>query len=267
MFLPFYGFAMNPFEKALDKKMAFMSYDHNQMTNRLIYFKDSRGLGVFTAPPGYGKTFTLRCFAESLNPQLHKVIYICMSTISVMDFYRQLCAELNLDTAYSKAKMVTTIKEYLYNSQHDRRLPFMLVLDEAHHLKTEILQDIKMLMNYRYDSMYPFTLILIGEPDLNRILDRGIHEALRQRIAVHYDFKGLGSEEIETYLQHKFEIAGASYREIIGEGVIAAIQAGCKGTPRLIDQIMTQALLAGSQEEKPVITSDMILWACDSLQL
>jgi len=267
MFLPFYGFGINPFDIALDTKKAFLSFDHKQMTNRLIYFKDSKGIGVFTAPPGYGKTFTMRCFAESLNPQLHRVIYICMSTLSAMDFYRQLCLELNLDTGYSKAKMVRTIKEHLYNSHRERRLPFMLVLDEAHHLKTEILQDFKMLMNYQYDSMYPFTLILIGEPDLNRILDRSTHEALRQRIAVHYDFQGLNSDEIETYLQHKFEIAGASYREIIGEGVIAAIEAGCKGTPRMIDQIMTQALLAGSQEEKPVITSDMILWACDSLQL
>jgi type II secretory pathway predicted ATPase ExeA len=267
VFEPFYGFTMNPFDKALGEKYAFPSYDHKEMMNRLSFFQNSHGIGVFTAAPGQGKTFTLRCFASSLNPQLYRVVYICMSTLSITDFYRQLCAALSLDIMYHKSTMFRSIQEYLLSCQREKRVSTIIVIDEANHLKTEILQDFKMLLNFFYDSVYPFTLILIGEPYLNRVLDKGIHDALRQRIAVHYDFKGLGKEEMEAYVQHKFNVAGASFREIIGEGVMAAIEAGCNGNPRLVDQMMTKALTAGAQRQQKVIDTDLILWAADSIAL
>jgi type II secretory pathway predicted ATPase ExeA len=141
------------------------------------------------------------------------------------------------------------------------------VIDEAHHLNSSILQDLKMLMNFRYDSLHPFSLILIGEPFLNGILDQSIHEALRQRIIVHYDFSGLTSDEAEEYLRHKFQVANTSFNEIIGEGVLAAINAATKGNPRLIDNLMIQALTIGSHEQIKVINTDVILDAANSLLL
>ena len=70
----------------------FISKDFTEMTSRLGYLKDIRGIGVFTARPGMGKSYCLRCFAKSLNPSLFHMEYLCLSTISVADFYKQLCA-------------------------------------------------------------------------------------------------------------------------------------------------------------------------------
>jgi len=68
MFASFYGFNSNPFDKhVLSEKDAFVSKDHKEMTSCLSYLNNARGIGVFTSPPGYGKTYALRCFAKSLD--------------------------------------------------------------------------------------------------------------------------------------------------------------------------------------------------------
>ena len=76
MFKSFYGMTFNPFDKSLPESYAFKSKDLEQMLSRLEYLKTARGIGLFTAPPGSGKTFTLRCFSKSLNPNLYQLSYI-----------------------------------------------------------------------------------------------------------------------------------------------------------------------------------------------
>lgn len=92
MYTDFYGLSFNPFDKQMVKeKDAFESEDFREMTARLEYLKEIRGIGAFTASPGMGKTFALRCFAKGLNPNLYQCAYLCLSTVSVQEFYRQLC--------------------------------------------------------------------------------------------------------------------------------------------------------------------------------
>ena len=82
MYNSFYGLSFNPFDKQqIKEKDHFVSNNFREMTNRLNYLKDIRGIGVFTARPGMGKSFCLRCFAASLNPSLFHMEYLCLSTI------------------------------------------------------------------------------------------------------------------------------------------------------------------------------------------
>ena len=76
MYNSFYGLSFNPFDKQqLKEKDHFVSNDFREMTNRLNYLKDIRGIGVFTARPGMGKSYALRCFAAGLNPSLFHMEY------------------------------------------------------------------------------------------------------------------------------------------------------------------------------------------------
>lgn len=82
-----YALAYNPFDKQqLPEKDCFRSKDFREMTARLDHLKDARGSGLFTASPGMGKTYALRCFAKNLNPNLYHMEYICLSTVSVAEF-------------------------------------------------------------------------------------------------------------------------------------------------------------------------------------
>lgn len=267
MYKAFYGLSHNPFDKQLLKeKDCFESEDMKIMTNRLNYLKDIRGIGVFTASPGMGKSYCLRCFENSLNKNLYQMKYICLSTISVAEFYKEFCDRLGLEPKGGKPSMFKAIQERLFYLYKEKKQPVIIAIDEAQYLNPGILQDLKMLMNFRYDSLNCFTLILSGEPVLNRTLERPVNEALRQRITVHYTFKGLSPDETVAYILHKIRTAGGS-ESIVGEDALTAITSFCKGNPRIIDNLMTTALKAGSQMEKNTIDSDVILVAANEQAL
>lgn len=266
MFESFYGFTKNPFDKQqISEKDAFISKDHKEMVSILKYLLTLRGVGVFTARPGQGKTYALRCFAKSVDVNLYDMRYIPLSTVTTLEFYRQFCYLLNIETAFKKSDMFRNIQEKLYNLYRENRRPLVLAIDEAHELSNAILKDLKMILNQNYDSLNCFTLILVGEPHLNNILDKPIHEALRQRIIAHYDFEGLSGTEIKDYIDHKFSLAGASASAILGTGTLDAITSYCHGTPRLIDNLMNQALILGCQLNKTVIDTEIIMAAINSL--
>lgn len=257
--MSYYGLSFNPFDKqTVSEKNRFLSQDMQQMTQRLEYLKDARGIGVFTARPGMGKSFCLRCFSESLNPHLYHMEYICLSTVSVLEFYRQFCSVLGVEGKGGKPGMFRAIQEQVWYLYKEKRQPLLLAIDEAQYLSTGILNDIRMLMNYSYDSLNCFTLILCGETHLNHTLRKSVHEALRQRITVHYNFSGLSDSEVPQYVIHKLTCAGGS-DAIIDKAALCAIHSHSQGNPRLIDNLMTDALILGSQMGKKTIDSDVIL--------
>jgi len=257
---------LNPFDKSLPEHHAFQSKDHEQMLSRLDYLKNARGVGLFTAPPGMGKTYALRCFAQTLNPNLYQLSYICLSTVSVTEFYHQFCHELGLDYGPKKAGMFRNIQERLLHLLKEKRKTFLLAIDESQYLNIHILRDIKMLMNTHFDSLDCFALLLIGQPYLSSILEKPVHEALKQRIVIHYNYEGLSTDEAKSYIYSRLELAGTAH-SIIDEAAVHAVANFCQGTPRMINRVMTNALLLGTQLQKKTIDTEIILAACNSLTL
>jgi type II secretory pathway predicted ATPase ExeA len=255
----------NPFDKSAPAKYHFESNDFTEVAGRLRFVSETRGIAVLTSPPGGGKTYALRCFAEKLNPNLHHLVYICLSTVSVIQFYQQLCSSLGVSRSVSKSVMFADIQSQLF-SLYKSRKPFILVLDEAHDLDPRILKDIKMIMNHKFDSVNTFTLIMLGEPHLNNTLEKPVHEPLRQRITVHYNFTGLSADETTAYVTHKLEAVGSS-ANIMGEGTFSAIHGHSQGRPRLIDSLMTDILSLGAQLGKAVVDTDTVLAAINNQAL
>lgn len=266
MFKSFYGLTLNPFDKAISENHAFKSHDHEQMLSRLDYLKNTRGIGLFTAAPGMGKTYALRCFAQSLNPNLYQLSYVCLSTVSVTEFYQQFCHELGLDYCSQKAKMFRKIQERLLHLLKEKRKTFILAIDESQYLSHNVLRDIKMLMNTQFDSFDCFALIFIGQPYMCATFDKPIHEALKQRIVIHYNYVGLSSEEAKNYIHSRIELAGASV-SIIDDSAVQAVVNFSQGTPRIINSVMTNALIVGAQLQRNVIDTEVILSSCNNLSL
>ena len=124
----------------------------------------------------------------------------------------------------------------------------------------------KMILNYGYDSVNCFTLILCGESHLNATLSRPMHEALRQRITVHYNYQGLSDEESVAYIVHKLERAGSS-KAVIDDAALRAVAGHAHGNPRLIDNIMSDAVAIGAQTSKKTIDTEVILAAVNNQNL
>lgn len=197
MYHAFYGLACNPFDKQqLSEDDCFRSHDFEQMTARLNFLKETRGIGVFTARPGMGKSYALRCFAKGLNPNMYHMEYLCLSTVSVADFYKEFCQVLGVSEKGGKTGMFRSIQDQIWYLYKEKRQPLLLAVDEAQYLGTSILNDIKMLMNQNYDSLNCFTLILCGESYLQDTLGKPVHEALNQRITIRYNYHGLSDSEV-----------------------------------------------------------------------
>ena len=262
--LSYYGLSFNPFDKQqVKEKDRFLSQDLQEMLNRLDYLKDTRGIGVFTAGPGMGKSFALRCFSKALNPNLYHMEYICLSTVSVMEFYRQFCQILGVEAKGGKPGMFDAIQAQICVSWQTHGRYERSIIDYE---SGQVVYRPKMLMNYRYDSVNCFTLILCGEPYLNNTLRKPVHEALRQRITVHYTFSGLSDAEVAEYVRHKLVCAGGA-ETIIEPSALSALHSHSQGNPRIVDNLMSDALLLGAQMDKKAIDPDTILAAVSGRNL
>lgn len=266
MFKQFYGMSSNPFEKTLATKEAYLTSDIKEMNGRLEYLQKYQGIGVFSGNSGYGKTFALRHFAEGLNPNLTKFYYVCLSTVTTTEFYRQLCMVLGLEPAFHKVTMFQNLQEFFENTSNNKHIHCMLCLDEAQYLKNDILRELKMLCNFEMDSKNYVSLILLGQPTLLHVLNRQPHETLKQRVVVNYTFQGIKELEVKEYIKDRMHLVGAS-EGIFEENAMVCATSSCGGSLRKLNQILTKSLMVGATNQKQTIDSDMILAAVNDMEL
>jgi general secretion pathway protein A len=266
MFKAFWGMEFNPFDKYIHEKNAFLSNDFKQATARLEHLKNVRGIGLFTGYSGTGKTFTLRCFASSLNSNLYKVAYIPLSTVTVMEFYRSLAFSLDLDPSSKKVDLFKSIQERIVNLSKDKRIVPVIIIDEAQYLKTDVLNDIKILLNFDMDSKNHLIFILNGQPVLNNILSKQVHEALKQRIVIHYNFDGITKTEIKEYLLSRLQLAGI-HESIFNENAFEAIYSCCNGSTRKLNTIVEKCLIIGAQRNSRMIDTEIVMFAQNETEL
>jgi len=266
MFKHYYGMSFNPFDKGISEKDAFLTKDMKAMQGRLGHLEQNPGIGVFTGGAGQGKTFSLRCFSEKLNPNITKFTYISLSTVTTLEFYRQLCISLGLETSGKKTIMFRGIQDFFENMSSNMKIHYIVCLDEAQYLASDILRDLKILTNFSMDSRNCFSLILLGQPVLNNILMRQPHEALRQRIILSYNFSGLQEGEAAEYIRNRFALSGAS-PSIMGDNAVLSAYSSSGGSLRRLNRIITKALMIGAQHDKQAIDTDIVLAAVNEIEL
>ena len=127
----YYGMDFNPFTKTIDINNLYKSNDYTQMENRLDFLIRSRGVGVFLSNPGMGKTTCLRNTLSRLNTNRYKVIYICMTTVTVLDFYRLLNDALGLAETTRKSQMFQQIQEELRRLITENKMEVIIAIDEV----------------------------------------------------------------------------------------------------------------------------------------
>ena len=266
MYETYFGMKSNPFKKDISLDNTYETKDFKEMQGRLNYLLKTKGIGLFTGSSGMGKTYSVKYFCKKLNTSLYKVAYLKLSTVTVMDFYRSFCLELGIEPKFKKIDMFKQIQERIQTLVKDRKITPVIVLEEAQYLRTDILNDLKMLLNFEMDSKEMIILIMIGQPILNDTLARNVHEALAQRIVVNYSFNGLGDEEVKDYLQNRLKLSGVN-ENIFEEAAIKAIASNCNGSIRKLNALITNCLLICSNKGENIITADMVMIAENTITL
>ncbi len=256
----------NPFEKGLSEKYCFKSEDFKQATARYEHLKTTKGIGLFTGLSGTGKTYSLKCFASSLNPNLFKVVYLPLSTVTVIEFYRALAFGLDLDPPSKKVDMFKVIQERITSLAKDKRITPVILVDEAQYLKTEVLNDIKLLLNFNMDSKNHAIFILNGQPILNNTLSKQVHESLRQRIVINFNFAGISRAELEDYITSRLEICGV-HEPIFNANSFEALYSCCGGSTRKLNSIVEKCLLIAAQSSVRTIDTQIVMSAQNESEL
>ena len=266
MYLSYYGLEFNPFDKNIETKYAFETEDFKILKNRLEFVKENKTMALITGNPGVGKTFMIRSFLNDLNKNLYKTIYICMSTVTTHEFYKMLCYELGIDPPFKKIDMFREIQNQIISLSKDKNINVIIVLDEAQYLKPTILNDLKLLLNFDLDSKNYVSLILMGQPVLNSILNRNVFDALCQRITVSYNMVGINKDELKNYIDSRIKFAHGN-SGIFNEQAIETIFSACGGSLRQVNNIINKCFIIGHSKNLQTIDSNVVLEATNDLAL
>lgn len=248
MFTQHFGLKFNPFTKEIDEKHLYDSADFKELGSRLEHMTKTRGFFLLTADAGVGKTTALRRFAGSLNAGLYRVCYSAVSSLTVMDFYRRLIILMGSVPEYTKVKMFGQIQQLVMASYQEKRITPVFIVDEAQSLSNGVLEDLRMIFNFKMDSENPFILILSGHHTVRNRLQLTAHQALRQRFIGNYHMGGLSGGETGTYLSSRLNVAGASDAGVFAESAVESIHNLSGGSPRLVNNLADASLkLAAAQ--------------------
>ncbi len=228
-----------------------------ELAARLSYLIELRGIGLVTGEPGSGKTTTCRKVVAGLHAGLYRVIYTPLSTGNVMDLYKSLCWELGLATERSRAALYRAIRTEITRLCHETKVRPVIVIDEAQNLRSEVLEDLRLLTNYAMDSENRMCLLLIGQAELRRRLRMAVHEAFNQRIIVRYHHVGLARDELALYLGHKLRLAGTEL-PLFEPAAIEAIHQATSGAPRTVNSLAHQSLNAAALANAKLVTADHV---------
>ena len=254
-----YGLEFNPFLKN-SKAILFESKEYKETLFRLDYLARSKGFGLLTGSPGRGKTTAVRNWAAALSPSLFKVVYTSLSTVTVNDFYRNLALQLGSQPSYRKAENFHIIQGEINRLALEKRKTPVIIIDEADHISSNVLYDLKMLFNFEMDSRDRAIVLLVGLAKINNTLNLTAHEPLRQRIIMNYNVDGLSKDEGRQYIAAKLEGAGCR-QTVFDDGAVEAILNAADGTPRMINKFCNSALIVGNSLEQPIITSETVFQA------
>jgi type II secretory pathway predicted ATPase ExeA len=269
MYKSFYNLQRNPFEITPDPSFLFPTKRHNEALASLYYGVTAhRGFVVLTGEVGTGKTLILRSLLGLLQRRDVAFALIFNPTLSPLEFMRYIARDFGL-TVGDKAKdeLIHVLNGFLLQ-RHQKGLTTILVVDEAHHLSAEILEEIRLLTNLETSQQKLLQIVLAGQPELDQKLDSYELRQLKQRIALRCHLDALSLHETMDYMGRRLQIAGApAASEIFSGPAIEAVFRHSRGIPRLVNTICENALLSGYAKQSATITPEIIHGVARDLRL
>ena len=257
MYESFFHLQKSPFGMNPDPNCLFMTPSHREAFAGLLYGVSQRkGFIVLTGEAGTGKTSLLRALIKSSDAAKFSVILT--PRLSSDEFLELALLDFGVvDVPQSKSQRIHKLQEVLLELRLQGKAP-VLVVDEAHTLNPETLEEIRLLTNFETSEEKLLQIVLAGQNDLAATLNREDLRQLKQRIEVRMDLKPLTSSDVGAYMRHRWMRAGGSEALPFSEQAIALIAKASRGIPRLVNSICDNALLLGYASEEPRIAAGHI---------
>ena len=264
MYLKHFAFNRFPFHDNLQPNELFGYAAGAEANTRLQHLLELRGIGLLTGEAGSGKTTACRQLLSGLHAGLYRVFYVSLSTGHVMDMYKSIAWELGLSTVHNRANAYHVIRAEITRLCVELKQRPLLVFDEAHHLRNDVLEDLRLLTLYDIEAENRLCLLLVGLSELRRRLSMAVHEAFNQRIVVRFHLDGLEREELSQYLEHRLRLAGCEL-PLFENPVVEALFQATHGLPRKINRLAHYALTAAALDKAQSVTPEHLHAALEEL--
>ena len=266
MYCQFYGLKERPFNVTSDPAFFFSSKKHKEAISHLIYGVSQRkGIIVLTGEIGTGKTTICRFFLNHIGKNV-KTAFILNPSFSENQLLESIVKDFGISfKSKSKLDMVWELNNFLLRESNAGN-NLVLIVDEAQNLNPGLLEQIRLLSNLETEKDKLLQVILVGQPELNNRINLHDLRQLRQRIMVRYHIGPLDKDELQSYINHRLEIAGSKGKIEFSNESIDLINRFSSGTPRLINMICDRALLAGFVAETYHIDSNIIKRCLEELE-
>jgi general secretion pathway protein A len=259
MYNAFFGFQQNPFNMSPDPSFLYRSPQHEEALANLIYGVQSRkGFIVLTGEVGTGKTTMLECLRDFLSSQQILFASLFHSRLSVDQFFELLAYDLDLRCdRHSKTEVLIALNSLLVDRSGSGRTS-VLIVDEAHNLDWDVLEEIRLLGNLETRRGKLLQIVLAGQQELDRKLEAPEYRQLKQRIALRCNLRGFSPEESQAYINSRMAKAGLPDQTIIPSELLREVHFRSQGIPRLINGICDNLLLTAFAMESKTATIDML---------
>ena len=260
MYKRFYNLQRNPFDITPDPSFLFPTKKHNEALAALYYgVKRRKGFVVLTGEVGTGKTVLVRCLLQILQRANVAFAYVFNPLLSPIEFLQYALGDLRLPTSgKNKSELLLELSSYVI-ARHRKGLTTVLVVDEAHHLSTEVLEEIRLLTNLETGESKLLQILLIGQPELDEKLDSVDLRQLKQRVALRSHLNSLDLEETRGYVYRRLQIAGSTNpSELFPMETIFELHRQSRGYPRLVNTLCENALIQGYARQERSVRPEVI---------
>ena len=262
MYKSFYNLTRNPFEITPDPSFLFPTKKHNEALASLYYgVRRQKGFVVLTGEVGTGKTLLLRCLLQLLKRNNDVAYaYVFNGRLSSVEFLQYVAGDLGLPVSNkNKGELLMELSNFVIDRGRNN-LTTVLVVDEAHQLSAEILEEIRLLTNLETTQAKLLQILLVGQPELDGKLDSFELRQLKQRIAFRSRLVPLDLVETKGYIERRLQLAGANSQSpaLFPTQTITAIYRSTGGFPRLINTVCENALIAAYSQQLQSVTSEII---------
>lgn len=272
MYKSFYNLTRNPFDLTPDPTCFVPTVRHNEALAALYYgIRRHKGVVVVTGEVGTGKTLLLRCLLQLFKDSSEiSYAYLFNCRLSPTEFLHYTASDfgLKVDAQQSKSALLLDLSKYVTSRGLQGRTT-VLVVDEAHNLSMELLEEVRLLSNLETNDDKLLQIVLVGQPELDLKLDSFELRPLKQRIALRAHLAPLDEQDTGKYILERLTIAGSGPRTepLFTPAAVKAIHQYSRGFPRLINTICENALITGYALQATSITPEVILGVAKDFHL
>ncbi|MGD2174282.1 MAG: AAA family ATPase, partial [Candidatus Brocadiaceae bacterium] len=257
MYLQHFGLSEFPFSTSPDPRYYYPTPKHKEALACLLYtVRQKKGFALVTGEVGTGKTMlchaALRRFGEAVEAAT-----LSHTSLSAAELLQAVGAEFGAPPGTSsKVEMIAALKRHLLELREAGRTA-VLIIDEAQDLRLDVLEEIRLLGNLETATDKLLQVLLVGQPELRRLIGSRQLQPLDQRIAVKFHLGPLSPENVSRYVDHRLRIAGAT-GPLFDEEAKAGVADASGGVPRLINVVCDQALLQAYVQDRDVVSPETV---------